>query len=66
MDGVEVSAMRWSSTLVNVSPCTYPSYMRNSLVCFKADVFVATSINVLIIVLLRAHGPQWAESWCAQ
>ena len=33
MDGVEVSVMGWSSTLVNVSPCTRPSYVRNSLVC---------------------------------
>ena len=25
MDGVEVSVMRWSSTIINVSPCTRPS-----------------------------------------
>ena len=40
MDGVEVSVMGWSSTDVNVSPCTRPSCMRNSLVCIKADVFL--------------------------
>ena len=40
MDGVEVSVMGWSSTLVNVSPCTRPSCARNSLVCIKADVFL--------------------------
>ena len=40
MDGVEVSVMRWSSTLVNVSSCTRPSCVRNSLMCIKADVFL--------------------------
>ena len=40
MDGVEVSVMGWSSTLVNVSPCTRPSCVRNSLVCIKANVFL--------------------------
>ena len=38
MGGVEVSVMRWSSTLDNVSPCTRPSCVRNSLVCIKADL----------------------------
>ena len=28
MDGVEVSVMGWSSTLVNVSPCTRPSCLK--------------------------------------
>ena len=36
MDGVEVSVMGWSSTAVNVSPCTRPSCVRNSLLCLKA------------------------------
>ena len=40
MDGVEVSVMGWSSTEVNVSPCTHPSCVRNSLMCIKADVFL--------------------------
>ena len=40
MDGVEVSVMGWSSTIVNVSPCTRPSFVRNSLVCIKTDVFL--------------------------
>ena len=30
MDGVDVSVMGWSSTLVNVSTCTHPSRVRNS------------------------------------
>ena len=33
MGGVEVSVMGWSSTLVNVSPCTRPSCVRNSHMC---------------------------------
>ena len=36
MDGVEVSVMGWSLTIVNVSPCTRPSCVRNSLMCIKA------------------------------
>ena len=34
-DDADVSVMGWSSTLVNVSPCTRPSYVRNSLVFIK-------------------------------
>ena len=32
MDGVEVSVMGWSSTIVNVSPCTRPSCEEQSCV----------------------------------
>ena len=38
MDGVEVSVMGWSSTLVNVSPCTHPSCVRNSHKCVSKPV----------------------------
>ena len=54
MDGVEVSAMGWSSTIVNVSPCTRPSCMRNSLVCIKADVFLpAQPISWCVMIMLN-------------
>ena len=43
MDGVDVSVMGWSSTLVNVSPSTYPSCMRGHQVCFA----VGASLSAL-------------------
>ena len=40
MDGVEVSVMGWSSTIVNVSLCIHLSCVRNSYICIKANVFL--------------------------
>ena len=51
MDGVDVSVMEWSSTLVNVSPCTRPSCVRNSHMCIKADVFLRAQQKVNFILL---------------
>ena len=40
MEFVEVSVMGWSSTIVNVSPSTCPSCVRNSLMCLISEVFL--------------------------
>ena len=50
MGGVEVSVMGWSSTLVNVSPCTHPLYVRNCHMYIKADVFLQAQL-----VLISCH-----------
>ena len=71
MDGVEVSVMGWSSTLVNVSPCTRPSCLRNSLVCIDANVFLpAQPISWCWCVLPGVDTVQgvqkveWLWGWC--
>ena len=60
-----------SSTTVNVSPCTRPSCVRNSLVCIKADVFLpARPISWCWCVLPgvdTVRGVQkveWLWEWC--
>ena len=67
MDGVEVSVMGWSSTLVNVSPCTCPSCVRNSHMCIKADVFLpARSISLVLMCAARCgHCARRSESGMA-
>ena len=49
MDGVEVSVMRWLSTIANVSPCTRPSCMWNSLV-YQSRCVLASSTNFLVLM----------------
>ena len=39
-----------SSTVVSVSPSTRPSYVKNSLVCIKADGVVASSTNFMMLM----------------
>ena len=48
MDGVDVSVMGWSSTLVNVSPCTRPSCEEQSCV-YQSRCVLASSTNFLVL-----------------
>ena len=53
LDGVDVSVMAWCQTPLSLSmsaASTHPSMVSHSPVCFKAIVFVATSISVLVLL----------------
>ena len=55
MDGVEVSIMGWSSTLVNVSPCTHPSCEEQSHV-YQSRCVLAISTNFLVFACPARFG----------
>ena len=50
MDGVEVSVMRWSSTLVNASPCTRPSCFEEQSHVYQSRCALASSINFMVLM----------------
>ena len=49
MDGVEVSVMVWSSTIVNVSPCTRLSCEEQSRV-YQSRCVLASSTNFMVLM----------------
>ena len=49
IDDVEVSVMRWSSTLVNVSPCTRPSCFEEQSCVYQSQCVLASSTNFLVL-----------------
>ena len=50
MDGVEVSVKGWSSTLVNVSPCTCPSCFEEQSHVNQSRCVLASSTNFLVLM----------------
>ena len=49
MDGVEVSVMGWSSTLVNVSTCTHPSCFEEQSYMYQSRCVLASLTNFLVL-----------------
>ena len=56
MDGVEVSVMGWSSTLVNVSPCTRPSCFEEQSCVYQSQCVLASSTNFLVLMCAARCG----------
>ena len=49
MDGVEVSVMGWSSTIVNVSPCSHPSLCEEQSCVYQSQCVLASSTNFMVL-----------------
>ena len=56
MDGVEVSVMEWSSTIVNVSPCTRPSLCEEQSHVFQSRCVLASSTNFMVLMCAARCG----------
>ena len=66
MDGVEVSVMGWSSTIVNVSPCTRPSCEEQSCVYQSRCVLASSTNNLVFACAVRCgHCARHSESGMA-